>query len=74
METTITISPFAFYPECDCRLPLSGHEKEEHDKINHQPITYWGIYMGGENVSYTSTRELADKTKVWMEKWLEGRL
>jgi hypothetical protein len=30
--------------------------------------------MGGENVSYTSTRELADKTKVWMEKWLEGRL
>ena len=74
METTITISPFTFYPECGCEVPLSGYEKEEHEKMNHQPITYWGIYMDGENISYTSTRELADKTKVWMEKWLEGRL
>jgi len=30
--------------------------------------------MDGKNISYTSTRELADKTKVWMEKWLEDRL
>ena len=74
METTITISPFTFYPECGCNVPLPGHEKEEHYKMNRQPITYWGIYMDGENISYTSTRELADKTKVWMEKWLEGRL
>jgi len=74
METTITISPFTFYPECGCKAPLPGHEKEEHDKMNHQPITYWGIYMDGKNISYTSTRELADKTKVWMEKWLEDRL
>ncbi len=74
MEATITISPFTFYPECDCSLPLSRHEKEEHSKKEHRPITYWGIYMNGNHVSYTSSEELADKTKVWMEKWLEDRL
>jgi hypothetical protein len=74
MERAITISPFTFYPECECRLPFSEQEREEHIKSHHMPITYWGIYMGGKHISYTSSKELAEMTKVWMEKWLEDRL
>ena len=34
---------------------------------------YWGIYLDGKQVSYTSNRELAEKTKQWMEKWLTNQ-
>lgn len=37
-------------------------------------ITYWGIYLNDKSISYTSSKELAEKTKVWIEKWLAGRL
>ncbi len=36
------------------------------------PITYWGLYLGDRYITHSSTRELAEKTKDWMEKWLKG--
>ncbi len=74
MEATITVSPFTYQPECECSLPFSGHEREEHVKNCHTPITYWGIYMDDKHLSYTSSKELAEMTQVWIEKWLKDRL
>jgi hypothetical protein len=71
---TIKIAPFTVEPICNCEASAVGYRKEEHIKKEHMPITYWGIYMDDKYVSYTSSRELAEKTKAWMEKWLEGRL
>jgi len=34
------------------------------------PITYWGIYLDDKEISTTSTKEQAEKTKQWMENWL----
>lgn len=34
-------------------------------------ITYWGIYLDDKEISMTSTREQAEKTKEWMENWLD---
>ena len=34
------------------------------------PITFWGIYIDNKEFSITSTREKAENTKDWMEKWL----
>jgi len=36
------------------------------------PITYWGIYLDEKEISTTSTREQAEKTKKWMESYLEN--
>ncbi len=71
---TITIAPFTVDPRCSCTAPLFGgtEKKEEHTQKN--PLTYWGIYIDDKYVSYTSSKELAEKTKVWMEKWLKDRL
>ena len=37
------------------------------------PITYWGIYLDDKEISTTSTKEQAEKTKKWMENWLDSR-
>ena len=71
---TITIAPFTIDASHDYSALLVGHVKEEHTKRNHLPITYWGIYLDDKYVSYTSSKELAEKTKIWIEKWLEDRL
>jgi hypothetical protein len=86
---TITIAPFTINTSCYCgicgsdreggylgnRIALQfGYEKEEQTKRNHLLITYWGIYLDDKYISYTSSRELAEKTKVWIEKWLKDRL
>lgn len=34
---------------------------------------YWGIYLNNECLSYTSSKDLAEKTKLWIEKWLSNR-
>ena len=34
------------------------------------PITYWGIYIDNNKFSITSTKEKAENTKEWIEKWL----
>ena len=35
------------------------------------PLTYWGIYLDDIEISTTSTKEKAEKTKEWMENWLD---
>jgi hypothetical protein len=70
---TITIAPYTVNPDCDCKISTVWSEKEEHIKENHLPITYWGIYFDDKHVSSVSSRELAEKTKLWMERWLESR-
>lgn len=70
---TITISPFTVGSHCDCNVSPVGYRKDEHIKKEHMPITYWRIYMDDKYVSYTSSKELAEKTKAWMEKWLKGK-
>ena len=67
----ITITPFTVNPSCDCQAPLAQYEDERHQ--NHLPITYWGIYLDDKYVSFVSSKELAEETKVWMEKWLERK-
>lgn len=71
---TITIAPLTVGTNCGCKAPLVGHGKEEHIKKNNLPITYWRIYFDDKHVSYTSSKELAEKTKLWMEKWLKDKL
>ena len=34
---------------------------------------YWGVFLNDQCVSYTSSKDLAEKTKLWMEKWLSNR-
>ena len=67
---TITIAPFTVDTHCDCKMLPIGYGKDEHIRKVHEPITYWRIYMDDKYVSYTSSKELAEKTKAWMEKWL----
>jgi hypothetical protein len=37
------------------------------------PITYWGIYLYDKRLSYTLSKEIAEKAKLWVEKWLSDR-
>jgi hypothetical protein len=34
---------------------------------------YWGVYLNDECVSYTSNKELAERTKIWVRNWLSNR-
>ena len=70
---TITIAPFTVDPGYGFTAPAAGYGKEEELKKAQGPITYWRIYMDDKYVSYTSSKELAEKTKAWMEKWLNGK-
>ena len=70
----ITIAPFTIDTSCYGSALQFGYEKEEQTKRNHLLITYWGIFLDDKYISYTSSRELAEKTKVWIEKWLKDRL
>lgn len=70
----ITIAPFTIDTSCYCSALQIEYKKEEQTKRNHLLITYWGIYLDDKYISYTSSRELAEKTKVWIEKWLKDRL
>jgi len=67
---TITISPFTVDPNWAFKAPPYGYTQVNSGK-DQMPITYWKIYMDDNYVSYTSTKELAEKTKAWMEKWLK---
>ena len=71
---TITITPFTVDPNPDFKASPFGYEIKEQIKRNHLPITYWGIYIDDKYISYTSSKELAEKTKLWMERWLKGQL
>ena len=52
----ITIAPFTVNPTDDCKAPPFG-KKEEHVKRDHQPITYWGIYLNDKQIGRASCRE-----------------
>ncbi|HSE84456.1 MAG TPA: hypothetical protein VLB01_07915 [Thermodesulfobacteriota bacterium] len=71
---TITIAPLTVSPACNCNILQAGLAREEHLRRYHKPITYWGIYVDEKYVSYTSSKEFAEKTKRWVEKWLRDRL
>ena len=66
----IKIVPYTFDPSCDCSPEAVGSDKNLHIERSHAPITYWGVFLNENRVSTTSSRELAEKTKAWMENWL----
>ena len=66
----IKIVPYKFDPTCDCSPDAVGSDKSLHIESVHAPITYWGVFLNDNRVSTTSSRELAEKTKAWMENWL----
>jgi hypothetical protein len=80
----ITIAPFTIDASCHCEIPGKDggylrnriapqvrYEKEGQTKRNNVLITYWGIYLDDRYISYTSSKELAEKSRLWMEKWLK---
>jgi hypothetical protein len=69
---TIRVAPFTVGPKCNC-ISTFGHEKKEHIRQDHVPVTYWGVYVDDKPISYTSNKQLAENTKLWIEKWLRGR-
>ncbi|MEQ9618857.1 MAG: hypothetical protein RIG61_06755 [Deltaproteobacteria bacterium] len=44
--------------------------RELHIRDFHTPITYWGVFLDENKISSTSSKELAEKTREWMENWL----
>jgi hypothetical protein len=66
----IRIVPYTFDPSCDCPPEVVGSDKNLHIERAHAPIIYWGVFLNESRVSTTSSRELAEKTKEWMENWL----
>ncbi len=63
----ITIAPLTVDSNNGAKLlPLRNEEKLL------TPV-YWGIYLNDECVSCTSSKELAEKTKQWIEKWLSSK-
>ncbi len=66
----IKIVPYTFDPTCDCSPDAVGSDKNLHIESVHAPITYWGVFLNDNRISTTSSRELAEKTKAWMENWL----
>jgi hypothetical protein len=67
---TITIAPFTIDSNRNLKAPPLGYGKEE---VSYPPITYWGIYLDNTYIPPTSSKELAEKTKLWVEKWLTYR-
>lgn len=71
---TLRIEPFTVDTNYEESRALIETNKEKNKENKDIPITYWRIYLDDDYVSHTSSRELAEETKAWMEKWLEGRL
>jgi hypothetical protein len=60
---TVTIAPFTVNPDYEPKAPIVGYEEDIMDE--RLPITYWGIYLDDKYVSHTSSKEQAERTKVW---------
>jgi hypothetical protein len=69
----IRLEPYTFEPSCNCPPDEVGFDKDLHIRDSHIPITYWGVFINEDRVSMTSSRELAEKTKVWIENWLASQ-
>lgn len=66
----IEVAPYAISPFCN--LPENRFENgEKRAEENNKPASCWGVYVNGKCVFFTSSRESAEKTKVWMEKCLK---
>ncbi|HSE83640.1 MAG TPA: hypothetical protein VLB01_03740 [Thermodesulfobacteriota bacterium] len=66
----IEVAPYSISPFCN----LSGNRFEGGEKRaeeNKDEVSCWGVYVDGKCVFFTSSRESAEKTKVWMEKHLK---
>jgi len=67
---TITITPFTLESRQQSIPRVNDYITDDKKQHTDPKITYWGIYLDGKQVSYTSSKELAANTKVWIEKWL----
>ena len=66
----ITIVPLTINSDDKSKLlPI----RDEKDKLI-APVIYWGVYLNDECVSYTSSKELAERTKIWVRNWLTNRV
>lgn len=70
---SITIAPLEVTPSRDINFSPGFDGKDQAIKDKNKPIQYWGIYLGNETISYTSSKDHAEKTKEWMEKWLRNQ-
>ncbi len=70
---TITIAPLTVNPSCDCKPSPVRCEQDEHIKRNHMPINYWGFSLSDKHISYTSSNELAEKTKFMDREMIKGQ-
>ena len=72
-KLSITIAPLEVTPSREINFSPSSDRKNKVIKDQNKPIQYWGIYLDNETISYTSSRDHAEKTKEWMEKWLRNQ-
>jgi len=72
-KLSITIAPLEVIPSRDINFYPGLDGKDQVIKDKNKPIQYWGIYLGNETISYTSSKDHAEKTKEWMEKWLRNQ-
>lgn len=72
-KLSITIAPLEVTPSRDINFYTGLDGKDQVIKDKNKPIQYWGIYLGKETISYTSSKDHAEKTKEWMEKWLRNQ-
>ena len=68
----VTIIPFTIDQSSDSNVLPSIYGK---GAVKKRPlITYWKIYLDDNYFSFVSSREIAEKTKQWIEKWLKIKL
>jgi hypothetical protein len=72
-KLSITIAPLEVTPSRDINFYPSSDGRNEVSKDQNKPIQYWGIYLDNETISYASSKDHAEKTKEWMEKWLTNK-
>lgn len=66
----VTIVPFTIDLNSDSNESSDSYGQEA-VKVN-PLITYWKIYLDDKYFSFVSSKELAEKTKQWIEKWLKN--
>ena len=71
-KKAITISSFTVDLSCNLEAQAIGIKQGRYAERNQERITYWAVYLDDKHISYTSNKESAEKTKVWMEKWLSN--
>lgn len=52
--------------------PLANGLRDVENSAN-DVITYWGLYLDDKYITHSSSRELAESTRDWMEKWLKTK-